>query len=351
MALGLENRPCQRERQVVWWLGFLLLPTLLAGCSPTYVMRAAWEEGRILWSREPIEEVLGRGELSEQERHRLELVLETRRFAADELGLAVGGAYGSLARVDDQALVWVVSAAERLRLRSYLWWFPIVGDVAYKGYFERSDADAEALSLREDGWDTYIRSSSAFSTLGWFDDPVLSSWLELEPVPLVRLVIHELLHRTTYVAGATAYNESFATFVGGTGAIEFFASREGEAAPQTETARAAWREDIARSQRWALGMEKLRELYRAGEEGRLDESAVLAGREEIFESFGARRKINNAVLLAHYAYLEELAGFDCALAAGGGDLRAVVGALAAASEARSADPFSALGECRETAAR
>lgn len=348
MASALETRSGRRERRLARRLTILFLPALLAGCSPTYVVRAAWEEGRILWSREPIEEVLGRRGLSERDRNRLELVLEARRFAADDLGLAVGGAYGSLAQVDDQALVWVVSAAERLRLRSYLWWFPIVGDVAYKGYFERSEAEAEALALGEDGWDTYVRSSSAFSTLGWFDDPVLSSWLELEPVPLVRLVIHELLHRTTYVSGATAYNESFATFVGGRGAIEFFLRREGENAPQTEVARAAWKEDIARSQRWAAGMERLHELYREGEQGRLDEAEVLAGREVIFESFGARRKINNAVLLAHYAYLEELAGFDCALAAGGGDLRTVIGALAAQSEAYSEDPFSALGECRGT---
>lgn len=315
------------------------------GCSPSYVLRAAYEETRILWSREPIDEVLEREDLSEEERAKLELISEARRFAEEDLGMNVGGAYGSLAEVPPGALLWVVSASDRFRLRSYTWWFPIVGDVAYKGFFHKGDADGEAADLEEEGYDTYVRQSAAFSTLGWFDDPVLSTWLEGKPVPIVRLVIHELLHRTTYLSGETTFNESFATFVGNAGAIAFFEARDGPDAETTREAREAWSKTIDRSERWDAAMRELRALYREGEQGERTQEEMLEERREIFTKFGAKKDINNAVILASHAYLAHLDRFACVLDEEDGGVRAALERIRTASEAEPDEPFRSLGSC------
>src|SRR5690606_1367974 len=165
----------------------------------------------ILLGREPIRELLEEPELPAERKERLELVLSVRRFASDRLGLDVGGAYASYSEVPPGALLHVLSAAEQTRLVPYTWWFPIVGHVAYKGFFEEAEAREAQAELREEGYDTWVRGTVAFSTLGWFDDPVLSSWLQRDDVDLAELLLHELLHRTTYVEGATSFNESFAT--------------------------------------------------------------------------------------------------------------------------------------------
>ena len=158
-------------------------------------------------------------------------------------------------------MLHVVSAAERTRLEPYEWWFPIVGSVDYKGYFELADAQAEASRLSGEGYDIYVRPSVAFSTLGWFDDPVLSSWLRADPVRIAELLIHELLHRTWYVSGETAFNESLATFVGHVGAVEFFRAHDGAEAATTQRAVAAWQETLTDSRQWAAAVAELKELY------------------------------------------------------------------------------------------
>ena len=136
------------------------------------IARAAYEEGRILWNRKPIDDVLARKDLSPDVRTKLETVLAVRKFAAEKLGENVGGAYKSIAPVDQSAIVYVVMAAPRDSLEPYTWWFPIVGRVPYRGYFDESDALAEAASLEAQGLDTMVRPSIAFSSLGFFDDPL-----------------------------------------------------------------------------------------------------------------------------------------------------------------------------------
>ncbi len=341
-----EQRPGPRRVPVVAVL--LLLGASLVGCggcSPSYVLRAAYEETRILWSREPIGELLEGDEISDEERSKLELVSEARHFAEEDLGMDVGGAYGSLAEVPPGALLWVVSASEQLRLRAYTWWFPIVGDVAYKGFFHREDADAEAAELKAQGYDTYVRQSAAFSTLGWFDDPVLSTWLDSKPVPLVRLVIHELLHRTTYLSGETTFNESFATFIGSTGSAAFFSARDGDDSAEAKEAREAWQKQIERSARWGELLERLRALYREEASEARSREEVLRMRDEIFAEFGSSMEINNAVILAHYAYSSHLEGFQCVLDEEDGDVAAALDRIRTESEATPDDPFSVLGPC------
>lgn len=356
------------------------------GCSPTYVARSGWEEARILLARQSIPGLLQRPELDPQTRAKLELVLAVRRFAADDLGLDVGEAYASFSIVPPGALLQVVSAARRTQLVPYEWWFPIVGSVDYKGYFELEDAQQEAARLGREGYDTYVRPSVAFSTLGWFDDPVLSSWLRAEPTRIAELLIHELLHRTWYVSGQTAFNESLATFVGHVGAYEFFRAHDGPEAATTQRAAQAWREALVESQQWSAAVAELRALYADGASDGRPVDEILAARAAIFARLqrteagqgavpppspvssaaaanlstptavpgqpspvpsptvpAGRRPVtlNNAVVLANYAYMRDLTAFDRIHVASGGDLRATIARLHEITD-HADDPFAAV---------
>src|SRR5579863_6170796 len=178
----MTRRPARAHSQAAYPLrliAMIIAPILLIGC---YFTRAAYEEGRILWNRKPIDHALARKDLPADIRAKLETVLAVRKFAAENLGLNVGGAYQSIAQVDRSAIVHVVMAAPRDSLKPYTWWFPIVGNVPYRGYFDESDATTEVAALEAQGLDTMVRPAVAFSSLGFFDDPVLSNLLMLDRV-------------------------------------------------------------------------------------------------------------------------------------------------------------------------
>ena len=285
-----------------FWAPLALLLLGFGGCSPLYVLEGAMVQGRILLSREPLARVLRDPNLEEGQRAKLQLLQEVREFASSGLGLDVGDAYGSYAVVPEGALVWVVSAARQTRLESYRWWFPIVGHVTYKGFFEKAEADSLADSMRSEGWDTYVRPSSAFSTLGWFDDPILSNWLERDDVALVDLLLHELVHRSFYRAGQTDFNESFATWAGREGTYAFFRAREGDRSPNAERARRRLEDSFRGSRRWGAEVGKLREFYTRAQQQGWSRERILRERVEYFKVFGDPGRVNNAVILARWAY-------------------------------------------------
>ncbi len=318
----------------------------LGGCAAGYVLRAAYEEARVLWRREPISTVLARPDLDPGTRAQLELVLAVRRYAADELGLRVGGSYTSVARVDADQIVHVVTAAPRDRLEPKTWWFPIAGRVPYRGYFERADAEAFAAALEREGYDTLVRPAVAFSTLGWFDDPVLSTMLRGDHAQLAETIVHELTHATLYVPGHASFNESFAQFVGLQGAERFFQAH-GDAAHAAACA-ARWSDALTFSALLESVIARLSAAYAAGisaaDRGALfaDAQADAAHRQWLTADYAGfwRRPLNNAVLVHDRLYADRLAAFDTLLACHDGDLRAAIAAVRAARDAR--DPWDAL---------
>jgi predicted aminopeptidase len=204
---------------------------LIAACSPGFVLRAGWEEARILADRRPIEEVIEDPGTPPEIRERLVLVREVRVFAERQLGLDAGRTFRSFTATDRDTLVLVVSAAPEFELRWKTWWFPVVGSLPYKGFFDFEAATAEADQLAREGYDTYVAPSAAFSTLGWFPDPVLTPALRGEEVAVTETVIHEVTHTTFYARGHSQFNESFANYVGHRGAIEYYCAALGESEP------------------------------------------------------------------------------------------------------------------------
>lgn len=322
------------------------LPTLWA-CSPVYVVKAGIAEVGILRARQPIHRVLADSTVDADTRAKLAWIMETRRYASEELGFEVGEAYTQYTELERDTLAMVVSAAYRDRLVPKTWWFPVVGRVPYKGHFSLDGALDEAASLEEDGLDTYVRPTAAFSTLGWFNDPVLSTALRSDEVEVVTTTLHELTHREIFVPGQVTFNESLATFVGRVAAIRFFCTREGggDDSVKCRRARARWR-DV---QRFGAYVDELvAELQAVYFDRSLDTAEKLERREDVFAralerfdeevaptleslTFSSFRgtPLNNATLLSRYRYYHRLPDFGALLALYDGDLVRAVGDLGA----------------------
>ncbi|MFZ2060379.1 MAG: aminopeptidase [Candidatus Binatus sp.] len=354
----MNRRPARAQSRTAYLIRLALVifaPILLSGC---YFTRAAYVEGRILWKRKPIDDVLARKDLSPDIRAKLETVLAVRKFAADQLGENVGGAYETIAPVDQSAIVYVVMAAPRDSLEPYTWWFPIVGRVPYRGYFDQNDALAEAASLEAQGLDTMVRPSIAFSSLGFFDDPLLTNLLKLDRVELAGVLIHELFHRTYYLASDAMFDESAANFVGSSGAVAFFAATDGESAPSTIAARGILDSDMKFARFLLQEQARLLDIYTAN----LPKDELDKRREAAFAAIKAdyaaleptlsglerfdldKQPLNNAVLVNYLIYFHQLDNFAALNRMNHGDLRATIAQIISIAKAHTEDPFYAISQ-------
>jgi predicted aminopeptidase len=328
-------------------------------CSPVYVMRAGIAEAKILKNRQPLAHVVLDPATDTDTRGKLTFAMEARDFAARELGLNVGTIYTSYTELSSDTLLMVLSASHRDRLQPRTWWFPIVGHVPYRGFFSTSQALREQRKLEAEGYDTYLRPAAAFSTLGWFDDPILSTMLRYDDVGLVDTVLHELAHAHLFIPGHVTFNESFGTFVGSAGAAEFFCGREG-GGPDTvkcERARHRWEDTRIFSRFMDDVVARVRELYAREDldfEGKMEaREALFAELQEHFVSeiqpqfrastFGtfATLPLNNATLLARMRYYHRLDDFEALREGHGGSLARTVEAIVRVTRGAS-DPFSVL---------
>jgi predicted aminopeptidase len=339
-------------------LGVLFIVLLSPLLTPTgrYIVRAAWEEGRILARRRPIDRVMADPATRPSERAKLALVLEARRFAADSIGLRAKRSFTTFAALPHDTLVLVLSAAYRDQLRAVTWWFPIVGRVPYKGFFDPADAVRAEKELAAQGFDTHLRPSAAFSTLGFFNDPVVSTTLRSDSLELANTVIHELTHNTYYAAGQAPFNESFANFVGHRGAAEFFRARGND--PAAHQVEARWADTKTLGRFWNGVYATLDSAFRANPTSR---DARLAARDTIFArtrerlvtEIGpklstvppaalAKVRLDNAALLARRVYNTGLDDFDAVYEREGRNLRRAVASIIALAKSQPHDPFGAL---------
>jgi predicted aminopeptidase len=214
----------------------------LSSCSAGYVLRSAWYQAELLRSRVPVEKARQSGRLSTEDMQALDRIEDVKAFGR-EIGLAPTRNYDSLA-LDWKRRIWNVSACAPLAFKPKTWWFPIVGRVPYLGYFERAQAEAQAARLRGDGWDVHVRETGAYSTLGWFRDPILPWMLRWSELDLADTILHELAHATLWVKGSVAFNESFASFVGEEGAFRYLAARHGRESDEYRRARESREDDV-----------------------------------------------------------------------------------------------------------
>ncbi|MBJ6136656.1 aminopeptidase [Marinobacter litoralis] len=192
----------------------LLLLAALQGCSSiSYYTQAISGHVSLMVRSKPVNEVLQRPDTPPELSHRLSVAQAARIFAEQTLKLPVGGAFSSFVPLEHSWVVVNLVAAPEFSLNPKQWCYPFVGCQAYRGYFDLAKAKQAQRQFDNDGYDTFIGAVTAYSTLGWFDDPLHTGFTSLSEDRMVALMFHELAHRVVYLNGDTAFNESFATAV------------------------------------------------------------------------------------------------------------------------------------------
>lgn len=207
---------------VVKLLPFKILTVLFAtvamvassGCSTIgYYSQAVGGHLKLMRARQPLEQVLADEATSPELRAKLQTLVDARNFAVTELGLPDNDSYSTFVETGRTAVTWNVVAASEFSVNPRTWCFPVAGCVSYRGYFDRADADAYAQGLAKENYDVTVGGASAYSTLGWFDDPILDTMLRGNDTRYVGTLFHELAHQVLYVKDDSNFNEAFASFV------------------------------------------------------------------------------------------------------------------------------------------
>lgn len=300
----------------------LLLCLALSACSSLgYYAQLLQGQVSLLRAREPIARLVDAPETEPRLRERLRLVQAALGYAQDALLLPSQGSYRQYADLDRPYVMWNVFATPEFSLDAIEWCYPIAGCLAYRGYYDKAGADAEAQRLVAAGRDVHVGGVPAYSTLGWFDDPVLSTMLRWDDRQLVGTLFHELAHQRLFVKGDTEFNESFASFVEEQGLRSWLSARGEDlpdlAAPRqrqddfvklVQSAREALRAlyagdeapEVLRVAKAAV-FERLRAQYRQLRDGRWQ---GYAGYDRWFE-----QDLNNATLLPVGIYNGRTAAF------------------------------------------
>ena len=294
----------------------------VASADVRYLARAGLEETRILRSARPIADIVADASTSPELRSTLRLVLDAREYAA-RLGLEAGETYTTYTDVGRDTLLLVLQAAPRDCICAYTWKWPIVGRMPYKGFFDAKEGIAAAARLADRGYDTYLRPAGAFSTLGWFNDPLLSTAITRDSMELVATVLHEIAHNSLYVKSATPFNESFAQVVGYRAAQAFFEERRDTASARYAGERL--QDEMVLGRFYAELIARLNTLYaEKPDSSALDSGRAEAGRwarEQLEGPVGASlrtftigrlpdRPVNNARLIGATIYRSKLELFD-----------------------------------------
>ncbi len=318
--------------------GFLFI--WLGGCSNAgYYLGALSGHAELLNAQRPLDQVLADPALLAQTRARLKTLQQARGFASRELGLPDNDSYRNYADLGREYAVWNVVATPPFSLKPKQWCFIFVGCISYRGYYQREQAETYADSLRAQGLDVQVAGVRAYSTLGWSDDPLLSTMLYRSEARRVGIIFHELAHQQLFISGDSTFNESFATTVEQEGVRRWFLTRD-----QTQGGPARYQdylEELKRDARFRQVLlqtrEKLQRLYRqkTDEDTRRKEKTRLFS--ELKQSFAVLKKsdpafsaydhwmaqdLNNAHLALVATYHEYVPAFRQLLKAKQGDLRA-----------------------------
>ena len=213
----------------------------------------------------PIDDLLADPEYPDSLKQKLLLIKEIRRYAIDSLHLKDSRNYNAVYDLKGRPTAYVVQACEKYRIKKYLWKFPVVGKLPYKGFFDEEDAKKEVAWLEKQGYDTRIAHPSGWSTMGWFTDPVLSTMLRRSEGELADLIIHELTHSTVFVKDNSELNENIADYVGENGAKRYLASKYGDTSTVLFNYSAAITDNERMAMYFLRGAHKLDSLYQSAD--------------------------------------------------------------------------------------
>lgn len=330
-------------------LALLLVVGAVSGCQTlSFYGQAVSGQYELFARRQDIPKLLGDPQTPPQLKTQLQLLSNLLAFAKSDLKLPVDGHYRKYVDVRRKFVVWNIEAAPEFSLEPKSWWYPIVGSLEYRGYFSEPRAQAYAASLRKKGKDVFVGGVEAYSTLGWFKDPVLNTFIFEPEADLAELIFHELGHQQVFARGDMDFNEAFATSVGEEGARRWLRSKGDRSAYE------AYLAELGRTREFvhliADTRQRLEALYgdEQTEEGRIRAAKTKAsqpveelrqgkrrildhmqqqyaqlkmkwgGNTEYDEWFG--HQINNAQLNSVAAYYDFVPGFEHLLALNGGDL-------------------------------
>ena len=321
----------------------------MSGCQTfSYYGQAIQGQYEIVTRQQRIEKLLADPQTPAPLKAKLQLVQSLRSFAAKDLKLPVDGHYQKYVDVHRPFVVWNVEAAPEFSLAPKTWWYPFAGSLEYRGYFSERGARHYAARLQQKGYDVYVGGVEAYSTLGWFKDPVLNTFISNPESDLAETLFHELGHQRVFASGDTDFNEAFATTVGQEGARRWLRAKGGQAAGEKYQAELRRTRQFARL--IANTRERLEALYGdertpqgqikaaskkravAPEQLRQQKQQILDHLQAEYTQLKAQwggdteyddwfaGPVNNAKLNSVAAYYDLVPGFERLLESNGGDL-------------------------------
>lgn len=330
----------------------------IGGCTATrYYAQAVGGHLGVMQQAKPIEERIADPATPALLRHKLERVLLIREFASQALGLPNNGSYRSYADLKRPFVIWNVVAAEEFSVKPKESCFPFTGCVAYRGFYDEADASDYANGLRAQGYDVFVYGVPAYSTLGWFNDPVLNTFINYPDAELARTIFHELAHQLVYIRDDSAFNESFAVAVEEEG-VRRWLDREGtDADRKTYAAVQARKHDfIALVLRYQAHASELYARALGADTMRAEKVRLFAEMQADYErlkvSWGGfagydrwfARGLNNAHLASIATYTQFVPGFRALLAEQHGDLAAFYRTVRELAKRPKEERTAALGE-------
>ena len=312
---------------VISFVVFLLSSLFLISCSSIdYLWHVSRGQMSLLNSRISIEKALKKYNFSENEKKKLQLVSEIKTYATEKLKMDINeDLYSSYVHLDRPYVSYLLRVSSAYELKAYEWDFPVIGSAPYKGYFDKEKAKEAAEAFSKEEYDTYLRGVSAYSTLGWFDDPVFSTMLSYSESDFVVMIFHELVHTVLFFKDHINFNERFAEFTGRKAAVQFYLEKKGQADSEiVKKMNMEWEDELLFSFFMMVEYEALDQWYK-NNKGKVSPEMKQTRLEEIQSRFLAEVQpnlktdhynyfsnitLNNALLLSYRSYNYNMAEFE-----------------------------------------
>ena len=313
------------KKDILFFVLFCLTFFCLIGCQTGYLWHVSVHQIDLLTKRVSIEKALKKYSLSEEETEKLRLISEVKTFAKDTLQLDIDtGIYSSYVHLDRPYVTYLLRVSSAYELKPYEWSFPIVGSAPYKGFFDKQKAQKAAESFSRTEYDVYVRGVSAYSTLGWFNDPIFSSMLSYKERDLVTMVFHELIHTILFFKNHINFNERFAEFLGRKAAISFYLQKEGKDSKTVKTMQREWEDELLFSSFMMGEYEDLEKWYKdnkgevttESKQKRLKEiqvrfvTEIKPNLKTSYYNYFSNIELNNARLLSYRSYNYDMEEFE-----------------------------------------